>query len=112
MAKGMCFRCRKVAASGRKKCLDCVLKVALYDLRRKGLSEKELQNAATAFRNYQGICACCRLPISVGKERFDHNDEKKRFRGIICHGCNVAIGFAEENIQKLKGCIRYLEKQR
>jgi hypothetical protein len=109
---GLCFRCSNVAAPGRKKCLHCVLKVALYDLRRKGLSEKELQNATIAFMAYKGICACCHLPIVLGKERFDHDDKKKRFRGIICHSCNTAIGFAEENIQRLHGCIRYLGKQR
>ena len=114
MVRGMCFRCSNVAAPGRKKCLDCVLKVALYDLRRKGLSEKELQRAAIAFKAFQGLCTCasCRFLIIPGKERFDHDDKKKKFRGIICHGCNVAIGFAAENIQRLHGCIRYLEKQR
>jgi hypothetical protein len=112
IAKGLCFRCRNVAASERTKCLDCVLKVALYQLKRKGLSQSELNKATKAFQKYVNLCASCGLEIPIGKERFDHDDKKKKFRGIICHGCNVAIGFAEENIQRLHGCIRYLEKQR
>lgn len=110
--KGLCLRCINVSEPGRTKCLDCVLKAALYQLKRRGLPQNELEIAAVAFHNYAGFCAACRLPIPTGKERFDHDDRNKKFRGIVCHGCNVAIGFAEENIQRLSGCIRYLEKQR
>ena len=109
MAKGMCFRCSNVAAPGRKKCLNCVLKVALYDLKRKGLPQNEINKASVAFEKYEGFCAACGEAIPIGNERFDHDDKNKKFRGIVHHGCNTTLGFCGENPSKLRKLADYLD---
>lgn len=115
IASGMCFRCSNRAATGRTKCLNCVLKVALYQLKKRGLPQSELDKAMVNFLVFvytDSKCVSCGCLVPVGGERFDHDDKLKKFRGIICHGCNVAIGFAGEDVQRLRGCVAYLEKQR
>jgi len=108
IAKGLCFRCSNAAAPGRKKCLDCVVKNALYDLRRKGLPKDEIEAASIAWSRYKGFCACCGDPIPPGKERFDHDHDGLFFRGIICHGCNVSIGFAQDSPDRLEKIANYV----
>jgi hypothetical protein len=40
----------------------------------------------------------------------DHCHKTGKVRGLLCHGCNLAIGSVGDNVETLKNLIRYLEK--
>jgi len=40
----------------------------------------------------------------------DHNHRNRLVRGILCHGCNIALGAAKENPAVLRGLADYAEK--
>ena len=40
----------------------------------------------------------------------DHCHTTHKFRGWICHSCNIALGMFKDNIDTLKRSITYLEK--
>ena len=39
----------------------------------------------------------------------DHCHKTGKVRGLLCHGCNLAIGSVGDNIETLKNLIQYLE---
>lgn len=62
-----------------------------------------------------GKCAICgKIPHSRKSNRMafclDHNHETKRPRGLLCAGCNTAIGKLKDSVDILKAAIRYLEE--
>jgi hypothetical protein len=65
-------------------------------------------------------CAICNQEEKrrLGKQEkltqlsIDHNHKNGKVRGLICYGCNLIIGYAEDNIQLLKNAISYLEKHK
>jgi hypothetical protein len=60
------------------------------------------------------VCAICKkAPEQIGNKKslhVDHNHADDSPRGLLCHSCNLAVGFVEENIETLKAMVRYLEK--
>lgn len=54
-------------------------------------------------------CAACRKPF-VRTPHIDHCHNTKIVRGILCSGCNQALGNVGESILTLRALIRYLEK--
>ena len=48
-----------------------------------------------------GRCECCgHLFDGTTYQCFDHDHRTGDFRGVICHGCNLAIGFLEGSARK------------
>jgi hypothetical protein len=41
---------------------------------------------------------------------FDHDHKTGKFRGWLCNRCNSALGFADDNVQRLMLLIAYLNK--
>lgn len=41
----------------------------------------------------------------------DHNHVTGKVRGKLCHGCNVALGMARDDIATLEGLINYLKER-
>lgn len=74
--------------------------------------------ARLAFQG--GVCAICQSdhPGAAGTKRprlyftVDHDHETGLIRGLLCHGCNVALGYAKENVDALGRMIEYLEAGR
>ena len=57
-------------------------------------------------------CEACTLPFKTDRDRhIDHCHASGVIRGVLCRKCNVALGFIDDNIQKLKNLIKYLQKQ-
>lgn len=52
----------------------------------------------------------CEVCGESGRIVLDHNHKTNKFRGWICHNCNVTIGFAKENATRLALLINYLKK--
>ena len=40
----------------------------------------------------------------------DHDHKKNKFRGFICHSCNLVLGFSKDDVTILEKCILYLKK--
>lgn len=65
-------------------------------------------------------CAICNQEEKrrLGKQEkltqlsIDHNHKTGKVRDLICYGCNLIIGYAEDDIQLLKNAINYLEKHK
>lgn len=53
-------------------------------------------------------CASCKNPLTLGN--VDHCHTSGMVRGIICHGCNIAIGHANDDPTRLRRMAAYLEK--
>ena len=60
-----------------------------------------------AGRSKPKICEVCGRG---GKIVFDHCHGSKKFRGWLCNGCNVILGYANDSPEILKKLIRYLLK--
>lgn len=63
-----------------------------------------------AMKNEQnGRCAICtrEKPLVV-----DHCHTKKKVRGLLCRSCNLTLGNVEDNVDFLKGAIKYLEERK
>jgi hypothetical protein len=56
--------------------------------------------------------ACTKEHSESKKERLyvDHCHTTGRIRGLLCQGCNFAIGAVKDNIETLKNLIKYLER--
>lgn len=73
-----------------------------------------------AILEAQGGCAACGSPTTDGKYwHVDHDhtccDTQARscgkcIRGILCHGCNTALGNVGDDPNRLRALIAYLEK--
>jgi Recombination endonuclease VII len=87
----------------------------LYDMRAKfGLTIQQY----TQLYNEDTECWVCgaKNSIILGKEVrlvIDHDHDKTgpdSIRGILCHHCNLAIGYAEDNPAMLRRMADYLER--
>lgn len=57
-----------------------------------------------------GGCALCKEPLQFGskKTHVDHCHATGAVRGVLCHHCNMMLGFAKDNPAVLKAAIEYL----
>lgn len=63
-------------------------------------------------------CQICNIEFTINKKNtrsatgqsIDHCHQTGKVRGVICSGCNLALGHARDNIDVLKSMILYLEK--
>lgn len=64
------------------------------------------------FVRQGGRCAACGSTSTTGRDRFDvdHNHDSGAVRGLLCRGCNMAIGYVHEDVGRLQGIIDYLTR--
>lgn len=66
--------------------------------------------------SYDACSVCGRLPdpehsnVSYRSLHLDHDHESGLFRGLICGWCNLALGFALDDPDRLEALARYLRK--
>lgn len=79
-----------------------------YDKTLYGLAKGERQKM---LEEQRGLCAICeQMPRTKRGLHLDHNHETGQNRGLLCHGCNVAIGNFGDDIELLQKAIKYLKK--
>ena len=66
---------------------------------RFGITEQQYQDLAQ-----QG----CQICGSRKMLRMDHDHKTERFRGILCHSCNTALGLFRDNTETIKAAIGYV----
>lgn len=45
------------------------------------------------------------------KPDVDHCHKTKKVRGILCHSCNLALGYLKEDVTVIQNLLDYLEEQ-
>lgn len=53
----------------------------------------------------------CETGVSLDARAIDHCHQTGRVRGILCFGCNTALGLAHEDACRLRGLAAYIEAQ-
>lgn len=76
-------------------------------LRRYNLSPEEYE---TLLSKQGSACAICKGPHRGRGNRFhvDHDHVTKQVRGLLCGWCNSALGYFEDDVDRLKVAIAYL----
>jgi len=84
-------------------------------LRRRGIT---LTVFAEMWHEQDGRCANpgCRtpVPLMVTDHRsglhVDHDHSTGKIRGLLCYGCNVALGLIQDSPKRLGGLVEYLRQ--
>lgn len=87
-------------------------------LRRAGhLFDRDLKRAygitsedwARMYNSQGGQCAGCKNRLGFDRNtHVDHCHKTGRIRGLLCHGCNVALGRVEDSPETLRRLADYL----
>lgn len=69
------------------------------------------------YNSQNGKCDICGKFISIetetkrnDKAMVDHSHITGQIRSLICHGCNIILGYCNDNKTILNNAIKYLEK--
>ena len=120
--KYTCDNCGAPTNSERKLCraADCwklYCREYMRDNRRRlvyGISNTELEALYTA---QNGTCAICERPVEHGEPgkrqdkksfRVDHDHVSGKVRGLLCHRCNIGLGYFGEDAGLMKKAVDYL----
>lgn len=79
---------------------------------RYGISVEEID---AFYITQKGKCYLCNSSFYGEdglKMTVDHNHCTGKFRSLLCHKCNSALGLFKENIETLKNAIKYLENEK
>jgi hypothetical protein len=85
------------------------LKKVEYNLKRKfGITIAQWE---AIFEKQGRCCASCGALTANTKKGWhtDHYPGTREIRGILCHHCNVILGMCGENMDLLRGVIKYWE---
>ena len=88
-------------------CSVCKNGIHRYGLNR--IQQEELLNTQN------GLCAICKEPIILHNRKdsykhtgnIDHNHKTGKVRGILCHPCNVFLGYVKNKNINLADVIKY-----
>jgi len=65
---------------------------------------------------FTGRCqnAGCQIPESECHKRLalEHDHETGKFRGWLCHQCNISLGLLKDDVQRVRGLANYLEQSK
>lgn len=92
-------------------CKPCAIKINVEGQRlaKYGVSKQKYQEMLSFAKRKCEICfrpSRNQLSLSV-----DHCHYSKKVRGLLCHQCNVGIGYFQDNPKFLLSAIRYLKKK-
>jgi len=106
---GVCSVCGTTELFEYGKCRPCLVQYKYWHkIKQKyGITREDWER----IRDEQGgRCALCdRKPKELV---VDHCHETGVVRGLVCRGCNVALGRLGDNLESIKRVIEYLERSR
>jgi len=94
-------------------CKDCHKEYVKQHPRKYDLDKVRGKGAnkyrANKFNEQGGCCAICGKEEKSLKKKMalDHNHETGKWRGLLCNGCNLKLGWTEKRLDKI---LIYLEK--
>jgi hypothetical protein len=106
-ARAYVLRCREADPTWQAR---QVLATTVSGLKRKYGLTFETRDALLAAQ--EGKCAICSRSIvfgTAGGAHVDHCHTTGRVRGILCGGCNTALGKLGDTIESLERVVRYLQ---
>lgn len=62
--------------------------------------------------NQNKVCAICCKPDKNKRLSVDHCHVTGKIRGLLCSKCNRGLGLLNDEVEILKRCILYLEKEK
>lgn len=57
------------------------------------------------FESQDGSCAICHRAITLV---IDHDHNTGLVRGLLCNGCNLALGYFEDDVKRMRLAIKYI----
>lgn len=80
-------------------------------LKKYGLTIETYESLVKLQNN---LCAICKSSNKGSETKnnwcVDHDHKTDKVRGLLCHNCNLMIGYAKDNISILTSAIQYLSQ--
>ena len=72
-----------------------------------------LEDVEAYFIIQKGVCYICGSKIGNGGRRMviDHDHSTGNVRSLLCHNCNVGLGYFKENVLSLERAIKYIKNE-
>jgi hypothetical protein len=70
-----------------------------------GLTEEQVESL---LREQGSCCAICRVQLETGTRKVDHSHATGKVRGILCHNCNLGLGYFSDDPDRMASAIFYL----
>ena len=86
--------CSRAVTRQSRLCIPCYKKLARYNL------------TVDELVALQPVCEVCG---STERIHIDHDHETGNFRGVLCGGCNTALGLTNEDPERLEALARYIK---
>lgn len=67
-----------------------------------------LEDYNDLLESQNGLCAVCDKPME--RINVDHCHSSGKVRGLLCFGCNVAIGHFNDDIEVILSAVEYIRK--
>jgi len=106
------FHKHKSSGKPYSRCIDCHRNQSkmyfkeVYRYAQYGLTKEEYGQLVESQNNK---CAGCQE--NMEDPHVDHDHATNRVRGLLCHGCNAALGLIKDDTNTLNNLIKYLEKK-
>jgi hypothetical protein len=63
------------------------------------------------IQDSNNLCMICKSPPGQKSLHIDHDHKTGKVRGLLCHGCNTAIGHMKDDVNILTKAIEYLKRK-
>jgi hypothetical protein len=82
------------------------------DMRKSHRSQLDKEDWAALIARLKGPCDICGVAQNGKWKRMhiDHDHVADKFRGVLCHRCNVALGYLDDDAGRLRKAAEYLER--
>lgn len=80
-----------------------------YSQKYSRITAMQKREADALFRDEMGLTAC-QICGHEDDLHVDHVHETGELRGLLCRRCNVGIGFFQDDIDRLRCAITYLQR--
>jgi predicted nucleic acid-binding Zn ribbon protein len=96
-------RCRRTAVGAKNRSKNA-------DYQRNYRYRITSEEYRTLLRSQQGRCAVCGTdtPGGAGGWHVDHDHEGGDVRGLLCHHCNVGLGYFGDDFERVQAAAEYL----
>ncbi len=98
----------------KSKCKSCCISdkedLSFYQIKKKyGLSKEEYE---VILADQKGVCAVCGSgPSGRGSKLYvDHCHKTNKVRGLLCHKCNLAAGYVDDDFLRAMDLSFYLHQ--
>ena len=99
-----CENKRKTKWKEENKELDVKIRRNCFHIKAYGVTTEE-------YAESMSTSDCCEICHSVSNLVYDHDHITMEFRGVLCRGCNSALGHLGDNKEGVAKALEYLNKR-